>query len=410
MIRGMNIFSQNRCRNLPIKDMILSDVYFIPFHDQMICSVGDKVEEGQNLIQDNGSELLIHSPVSGEVHAVQNHHGKDFLVLKSLQSFSKVFTGSSSVSAQSSLELIDIIRKAGITASSSNTEPTFLKLKKSLNKVHTVIVNAVQKEPFLCTNYRLILEKGKEIIQAAQIIRDIVGAQNIIIAVNLDKELKNVLEQLTTDHSISFLKVSNTYPMGYERFLIKLAVNIELAHSQEFHEAACMMVELDELIAVYDAVFYNKPMIDRVITVDGAFCLEFGNFRVKIGTPISQFMRPFAGVDSYVVINGGPMRGKLFDKQIALDKTVSGILIFENELNNFSQEECIQCSACTNRCPMHLNPSSLYDMIQHQEFNRAQESGLLECIDCNICSYVCPSFIPLGREIFSARNRINFPH
>ena len=50
-------------------------------------------------------------------------------------------------------------------------------------------------------------------------------------------------------------------------------------------------------------------------------------------------------------------------------------------------------------CPMNLLPTRLASFAEMENWDEADNLGILNCIECGSCAYVCPSHIPLVQWI-----------
>lgn len=395
MIQSLPLISQDRCRSKAIQDYSLQSHYFLLVEGQTICSIGDKVSEGQLLIFDKDRFLRIYSPVNGIIQGIQIFHGKEYLTIKrdGLIPLPKYeFKDPDKVAFH---ELISRIERSGIHHSFSSESPPHIRISEAIGQVHTIVVNGLDPEPFMASEFRLLLEKTKEIIQAAQRVKSIVESQKIIIAIYQHKVLKNLIEQFIFDEDISVCEIPNSYPLAHSHLLLNLISKKELPRFTSEIASGYLNFSATTFYHFYEALFYEKPVTDKIISIDGAFSLEYGNFRVKIGTPISAFMRPYTVESTYVMFSGGPLTGKELDKEKSTHFSMPSIMIFEGKLAS-KEEDCIFCGLCVRHCPVRLNPLRLVDFMKHQEKELALAHSIDQCIACNLCSYVCPSMIPLG--------------
>lgn len=402
MYLGMPLSSQDRCKNKTIKNMDLLEEYYIPLDGHLAIPIGERVAEGQLLVCDNKDNQLIHSPITGLIHDEQIYHKKKYVVIKTDLSAPQKKYLLDEPFQKSVEELIEKIRLAGIVELESG-ELTYKRIQEAVGNVTTIVINGLETDLFLAVNYRLLYEKTKEIIQTAQVLRSMIKAQDIVIAFVQNKQLKSIIEQFIFDETISILECPAVYPNAYEKFLVYQITDQKLSKNKSSVVAKCIVFSISTLYAIYEAIFYDKPLMDRVITVDGAYCLEYGNFRVKVGTPLARFMRPFSVENTYVMFQGGPMKGHALVTEKSITKTMSSVMIFEGQLDPIEQE-CIYCGACVSICPTKLEPFKLVDYIRHQEYEKVFDLDIEECIACNLCSYVCPSYIPLGKIITTENN------
>ncbi|MGL5956513.1 MAG: hypothetical protein ACRC0X_07950 [Brevinema sp.] len=393
-MKGIAIPSQNRNKDIPIADYPLQDYYYIPVEEKLHINLEEYVYEGQLLTSTR--YILNHSPVSGTITNILSYQHQQYIeIQRDLVAPPRVYTLSPPQGQPSEL-LLERIKNAGINGIGENDEVLHLKLQNAQQKTKYLIINGLDTEPFVSNN--LLEEKIQEIIQTIFQLKNILQAEEIIIAITKHPTLKQKIEMLLFDKNIKIIETPNLYPLYRERLLIEYLFNKEISRFQDTLKEQITVLNIPTVYAIYEALFYQKPFIEKIISIEGAYCLTHGNFRVKIGTPISAFMRPFSIESSYVMFSGGPLTGQLLDKEKSLSKKMSSVMIFEGQA--LPQETfCISCTQCVQTCPINLEPIKLVDFIRHQEHDLAEEYCVDQCISCNICSYVCPSFIPLGQII-----------
>ena len=399
----MNLLSQDRCKNKSIQNDVIHDFYFITIDSDLHVSVGDIVSEGQVLTSNSQKHLLTHSPVAGIIKEIQHHQQKSYLVLETDKTIlPQKYELSTPVGFPTSV-LIKKIYNAGVNGLEEHDDEYTVheKLTKAYTQgnIDTVVINAVDGEPFVVGDYMLLLEKTREIIQVAHQLRLMLGAKNIIFAISKNKQLKETIEQFIFDDTKIVVELNSCYPLNSDKLLINKLIKKELSKSKLCSDAGVVVFTPTVFYAMYEALFYNKPVTDRVITVDGAYSVAHGVFRVKLGTPIAKFMRPFSVENSYVMFSGGPLQGQILEKEKGITKNMNAIMIFEGTNTSPEKQLCTYCSSCVEACPIRLEPVKLVDFIECGEYDRAFVNHLQECINCNLCSYVCPSFIPLGKII-----------
>jgi len=151
--------------------------------------------------------------------------------------------------------------------------------------------------------------------------------------------------------------------------------------------------------AIYEAVALRKPLVERVVTVSGEAMSTKRNLRVLLGSKVADLIAFAGGVahepDKY--ISGGPMMGFAFhDDQIPVIKGTSGILALDNDpAMKAPQTPCISCGRCVAACPMGLQPTKLFRLIDNRMYADAMGMNLMDCKECGCCSYSCPAHLPL---------------
>jgi len=156
--------------------------------------------------------------------------------------------------------------------------------------------------------------------------------------------------------------------------------------------------------AIYHAVRFGKPVVDRVVTVTGDGVNRPCNLLTRIGTPVELLLETAeASPDISKLIFGGPMMGlamRTFD--LFTTKGVSGILALK-DASKWEWQACIRCGNCVEHCPMRLVPSRLSVLCEMGEFEQALAEDLMDCKECGCCSFVCPAKRPIVHWIKLAK-------
>ena len=189
------------------------------------------------------------------------------------------------------------------------------------------------------------------------------------------------------------------YPQGGEKQLIKALINREVPSGRLPIDVGTVVHNTGTAFAVYEAVQKNKPLFERVVTITGKSVANPGNFRVRIGTPVSALIEAAGGLpgDTGKIVNGGPMMGKaLSSPDVPVVKGTSGIILFPgNESKRVKSHACIRCSKCISVCAMSLEPYLLMTLTEKSLFEKAEKEKITDCMECGSCSYVCPAGRPL---------------
>ena len=285
-------------------------------------------------------------------------------------------------------EIVAKIKNAGVVGMGGACFPTHVKLTPPPGcKADCVIINAVECEPYLTADHRLMLEKADEILvgvqilmKAAKVTKGYIGIEN-----NKPDAIKLMTEKAAAYPGIEIVPLKVKYPQGGEKQLIQATVNRAVPSGALPIAVGAVVQNVGTALAVYEAVMKNKPLIERVVTVTGKSVKNPGNFLCRIGTPISKLIEAAGGMpeDTAKVIGGGPMMGRtmvIIDSPVM--KGTSGVLLInEKEAARRPMRNCIRCGKCVSACPMGLEPYLLMKLSQFNLLERMEEEKVMDCIE-----------------------------
>jgi electron transport complex protein RnfC len=312
-------------------------------------------------------------------------------------------------------EIKERIATAGICGMGGAGFPTHVKLSPPEDKpIDTIILNGVECEPYLTADYRLMLERPEEIIAGLKLIMLVVGAEKGVIGIESNKPdaLKLFSKLLKSEKNIKVVGLKLKYPQGAEKQLIYAATGRKVPNKGGLPMAVGTIVQnVGTAVAIYEAVRYKKPLIERVITVTGKIVKEPKNINARIGTLGSELLDFCAGTSEEIgkVVSGGPMMGfALFTLETPIGKGSSGLLILnKKEASKGEESICLRCGRCVDICPMNLVPSLIASNVRYNDIEAAEKYGAMDCMKCGSCAYVCPSHIKLIQWIDIAKIKIS---
>lgn len=310
-------------------------------------------------------------------------------------------------------ELKKIIREAGITGLGGASFPAHVKFAPPADKpIDSVIINGAECEPYLTADQLTMEGQPEKVVHALLAIMKILGAKNGYIAVEDNKP--QAIEALTkASESVSNVQVATLktkYPQGDEKRIIDALLKRQVPSGGLPMDVSVVVSNISTSIAVYDAVYLNKPLYERVMTITGHAITEPKNLIVKVGTPLEEVIEQAGGFRETPgkVISGGPMMGiaqpTLHTYTI---KGMGGILAMtEEEAKKPDVSNCINCARCVDVCPVHLQPVQIERAVNVRDFERTQEYHALDCVECGSCSFICPAKRPLVEAIRLAKREI----
>lgn len=406
--------------NLPITNFHIPQKVIIPLTQHIgkparpVVKKGDLVSEGQLIGEKDGRiSANIHSSIPGKVIELGNYPYLTNLkapsvVIQLEGEFKKGNSIRTDWLSLSEEEILKSIENAGIVGMGGATFPTDVKLAPPENKIiDTFIVNGAECEPYITADYRLMLEKTEEILEGIKIIKKIIKPKNIFIGIEDNKKsaIKKFKEAIAKKDGIKVVSLKTKYPQGGEKQLIKAILNREVPSGGLPFDVGVIVSNVGTVFAIYEAVVYNKPLIERVVTVTGKIVKNPGNYKIKIGTLIKDIIEE-VGVKDEIgkIILGGPMMGiNIAYDETPITKGTSCVLFLskkEAEKFNYSDfNPCIHCGKCLSVCPIGLNPSLLSILGENSRWLEMRNYNVLDCIECGCCSFVCPSFRPIVQFI-----------
>lgn len=407
------ISAGSEIRTLPLPEMVT-----VPLSQHLgapavaVVEKGDKVLTGQLIARAGGFvSAAVHSPVSGTVASIEvvpNGCGvrQTAIVIKvegdewmpGIDRTDKFVKGC----PFSGEEIVKKIADAGIVGMGGATFPTQVKLSPPPGKrAEFLIINGVECEPYLTSDHRVMLEKGREVLTGASIIAKALGVEKTYIGIENNKpDAIEVLQKAAQDFlAMEVVPLKVRYPQGGEKQLIDAITGREVPSGGLPIDVGVVVQNVGTAFAVYEAVQKNKPLIERVVTVTGKSVSRPSNFLARIGTPVSALIEAAGGMpsDAEKVIGGGPMMGRAFSNIDApVNKGTSGVLVVSGkEAARCAESNCIKCGKCVTVCPMGLEPYLLSKLSQKQMWDELETNKMADCIECGSCSYTCPARLPL---------------
>lgn len=402
----------------------LPDVAIFPLEQHIgapakpIVAVGDKVLAGQMIAEAGGFvSAPVHSSVSGTVQKIATFTdgwGFDKMAIHIKVEGSEWVENISTDNNLrnecnlSSEEIIKKIADAGIVGLGGACFPTQVKLMPPKDmSVDTLIINAVECEPYLTHNHQLMLEKPAEVLMGVRILMQALNIKKAIIGIEANK--MDAVKSLRDDESmnrligesisIEVVPLKLKYPQGGEKQLIEALTGRKVPNGGIPAAVGCVVQNVGTAFAVYEAVQLNKPLVEVMMTVTGPSVTNPGNFIVRIGTPIEKVLEMAGGIpaDTGKIIGGGPMMGKTYSHtNHPVSKRSSGLLLLPNDMAApLEEKNCIRCGKCVQHCPMGLAPYLLATQGEMALWDDMEQEQVANCIECGCCTFTCPSNRPL---------------
>ena len=389
-----------------------------------VVSRGDKVKVGTLIAEAGGFvSAPIHSSVSGTVVKVDSaidatgyRHPAIYINVEgdeweeSIDRSDKLET----LAAHPELtpeEIVSRIKEAGVTGMGGAGFPTFIKLCPPPGaKAECVILNGVECEPYITSDYRLMMEHADEILvgldllmKAAKVERGYIGIED-----NKPEAIALFEKKTASDPRVEIVALEKKYPQGGEKQLVDAVTGRQVPAPPAIPvNVGAIVQNVGTAYALYQAVIKRTPLFGRYTTVTGKKLSNPGNFLVRMGTPMRDLIEACGGMPEgeNKVLAGGPMMGKsVVSTDVTVCKGTNSITILTDaDAHRKPIQPCIRCAKCVSACPMGLEPYLLATLSSFKEWERLEAEQVTSCISCGSCQFTCPSHRPILDNILQGK-------
>ena len=316
-------------------------------------------------------------------------------------------------------EIVERVKRAGVTGMGGAGFPTFIKLTPPPTaKAECVIINAVECEPYITSDYRLMMEHPDEILVGLELLMKAakVTTGYIGIETNKPKAIELLAQKCaakfgSSAYSVEVVPLKQRYPQGGEKQLVDAVIRRQVPAPPAIPvNVGAIVQNVGTAFAVYEAVMKNKPLFERYTTVTGKRLAHPGNFLVRMGTPMRDLIEACGGMPEgdNKVLAGGPMMGKaLTTIDVPVCKGTNSVTILSgDDAHRKKANPCIRCAKCVSACPMGLEPFLLATLSDNKLWERAEAEDVVSCIECGSCQFTCPAHRPLLDNIRQGKQTV----
>ena len=432
-IGGVHPDDNKISRNCEIEVLPLPQTVYISMAQHLgapakpIVAVGDKVKAGQPIAEPGGFiSAWVHSSVSGTVKSIAPRKDISGNYMTHIEIAVEGDEWAEGIDLSDAL-VTDIpsdraavlakIQACGVVGLGGATFPTHVKLNPAPGSVaECLILNGAECEPFLTSDNRIMIERSREIVVGAAIMKMVLGNCPAVIAIEENKpEAIKAMSEAVSELGYSGIEVmtlKKKYPQGGEKQLINAVMRREVKSGGLPISAGAVVQNVATSLAVYEAVQKNKPLVTNTMTITGD-CLDpeaQHNYLFRIGMPLSYIAQYAGGVPEKCakIVSGGPMMGKAISNMDACTVKGSSSLLYLSQAFTKRGEAsyCIRCGKCADACPMGLEPFLLNKLAKHGRMDELEANAIQDCISCGCCQYTCPANIPLLDTINIAKGDV----
>jgi len=385
-----------------------------------VVAAGDHVLVGQKVAEAGGfCSAPIHATISGEVKPVSTIVNPTSgipigaIVIEGDGEDTWAEFESADPDKLSAEETIARIADAGIVGLGGAAFPTHVKVNRPEGspKVHTLIVNGAECEPFITSDDRLMLEKPERILAGLKILMKLLSVSQAYIGIEDNKpkaiaSMRDAIPAAGLPGDVTVTPLGAKYPMGAEKTMIKAILGCEVPEGGFPTDIGVVVQNVATLAAVADAVIDGRPLVERVVTVAGLVSKP-RNLISRFGAPASLLIDACGGMPAEAdsIVFGGPMMGiAQASADAPLVKSTNCVLV--KQAVAAVERGCIRCGRCVQRCPMGLMPLMYVSHVKKDMIAELADYHVLNCVECGACTYDCPANIPIVSYIKVGKTKL----
>jgi electron transport complex protein RnfC len=375
---------------------------------QVLVNVGEAVSAGQRLVQGASPEADIFSPLGGRVSAmataqVPTREGFVSLPAIELTALEGPWDDREPAGEKGGFNwrqadpaaLRERLAQGSLPTHRMNVRPLSQWIAKAIRHgCRTLIANAMENQPYVSCDHRMLAEHGKQVLQGLAILARAIEAPEVLLAAD-QRRLGDYKQLLAASrhYRISPVALPHKYPIGADPILVKVLKNREMPPGGTTMQVGCAVVGPAICLAIYRWIVVGRRALGRIITLGGERAQVHGNFWVPFGTLCHDLLPGAADL-----IHGGPMVGLRCSLHSVVTPGTEAVLALDPTPVRLATP-CMRCGWCTDHCPARLNVAALNDAFELGQTDHARRLGAVACIECGVCSYICPSCLPLSQRV-----------
>lgn len=408
-LSGAKISHNKKTQDCETVKLAIPEKVTIPMQQHMgapcdpLVKKGDSVLVGQKIGESQQSfSALIHASCSGVVEDIVDYqttsgqYCKAVVIKTDEEQVMDPAVQKPVISGKE--DFLNAVKESGLIGLGGAGFPAFIKLNyKDIDKVHSLVINAAECEPYITSDYRACLEDTDDIVRGIRAVQKYLGIEKVYIGIEDNKPKAQQILNAAFDPSenVTVVRLKSLYPQGAEKSIIYAATGIVVEKGKLPADCGVIVMNVSSVGFLGRYLEDGIPLISRRITVDGDFVKKPANLRVPVGTPIRNVL-DYCGIseeDYGKVLMGGPMMGiAVTDIDTPIIKNNNAITVLSKKAAKLPDTTaCIRCGKCVDICPVNLMPARLEKAYDKRELDTLRELHVDLCINCGCCSYVCPA-------------------
>lgn len=408
-LHGAKVSHFKNTHETPTVDLPLPERLSVPMIQHMgaacepIVKVGDRVYLGQKIGESPASfSAPVHAGASGTVVEISDFNTSFGASCKQVviqtDGTQTLDPSIHPPQVSSREEFLQAVRESGAVGLGGAGFPTHVKLNyKDIDRVHTLVVNVAECEPYITSDYRACLEDTADIAKGVRAVKKYLGIEKVFIGVESNKPgaIKALDQVFEPTENVTVVELKSLYPQGAEKSIIYATTGITVGQGMLPADCGVIVMNVTTLSFIGQFLTDGIPLVSRRITVDGDIVEHPKNLRVPLGAPI-QAVLDFCGADAAKagkILMGGPMMGTpIFDTSAPIIKNNNAIVLLSPAASTASPTtSCIRCGKCIAVCPMRLMPAKLEKAYDKRNIENLKALSVDLCINCGCCTYICPA-------------------
>ena len=388
---------------VPMKATLLLNERYDPFgrNKPVLFKKGDPVKTGQKLVLYEDSDAYVVSSVTGtisDVSSLAGDFGKSYTAISiEAAKDEAVDEQFAALAKEPTLETI----KDFLAFIPGNLPSSIFSPDRLSTPIDTIVICGVDRDLLITVNQLTVVKESKAIKRGVQILRQVTGIDNIIMA---------SYGHLMQDAALSGAEVrivKPVYPASLPHLIMRDLLSRVVPAGKSCEDLGVAFMSAEAVASIGKAFTEGRiPVYKRfnLVKKDGSSMLV----SARIGTPVCDIFATFdmTADEKDRIIFGGPMTGEsIYSEDHPVQPDTNAIMIQDHKsLALVSDYPCINCSECIPICPAKIQVNMLVRFLEAGKYEEAaDEYDLYSCIECGLCSFVCVSRIPIMQYIRLAK-------